>query len=307
MTIPIPVPSVEVYLSRSEYRVGTTVVGTVRLLPFANQKPRQCYKSASVQVIGKCRIDPRWHNAAAYYKRTNTTKSGPKTGSKPTSANYVDDDDDYSVCTVWETNVVDLLKLPERQVGQWRHVRPQPLKLPPENPELYFTEESLSSTTRPSNHIQDTTSNTNTNRDTDLDSEEQTTTRLCLENQQLTFTFRANLSEHLPPTVSLACCRYYYHVRVEVMTWNGSLPLVQIVPFRLGVCGTRSLPYQPHQTRCRRPNTTVAAPFPQPVRALPWPIPPVCPATFHPMTSTLLRVKRPFDTERRSGIPKLCA
>lgn len=191
-------PTMEAYLSRTEFRLGTTVVGTVRLLPPSNQIPRTCFTSAGVQVIGKCRIDPRWHNAASYCKR-NSIRQG-------------DDEED---CTVWATNVVDLLQLPERQVGKWRHVSPRPLHVPPDNPELYFTEDSLSPAGEAKKVKQDD------------DNEDPT---LMLENLQLSFTFRAYLSEDLSPTVSLTCCRYYYYVRLHATTCDG-LTIVKLVPF----------------------------------------------------------------------------
>lgn len=191
-------PRIEVYLSRAEFRPGTAVVGTVRLLPHSNQRPRTCFTSANIQIIGKCRIDPRWHNAASYCKRNSIVQ--------------LDEEED---CTVWATNVVDLLQLPERKVGMWRRVGPRPLLVPPDNPEHYFTEDSLSSA-----------GGANERNDDDNNGD----TMQMLENLQLTFTFRTNLSEDLAPTVSLTCCRYYYHVRLHVTTYDGST-IVKLVPF----------------------------------------------------------------------------
>jgi hypothetical protein len=62
--------TVEVLLSRPSYRLGGSVVGTIRLTATAAAKkdvhPRTWFQSARVYVAGRCRVDGRWHNPVIY-------------------------------------------------------------------------------------------------------------------------------------------------------------------------------------------------------------------------------------------------
>jgi hypothetical protein len=146
--------------SRSEYRVGTPVVGTVRLVTVgSHRRPMTVvpirYSSSDWQMSHRSphgtMLQHITNESRPHTTPTITTTivmlqpektDKPKTYDRSSHVPEEDDDDDYAVCTVWATNVVDLLQLPERNGGQWHRVKPQPLKLPPDNPEQYFTEAS---------------------------------------------------------------------------------------------------------------------------------------------------------------------
>jgi hypothetical protein len=211
----------EVILSRTCYRVGGTLVGSLRLIiPFSDPSPspletsvsadnnssgisRNSYwEEATVHARGQCRLDPRWHNPLAYDQYRNLSSS---------RTDMPREQDDPNVCTVWKTNTVSLLTLTERKLGKWHRVRPRPLSMPPENPEHYFTE----------------CINDYENLKDDDESEDPS---LNLENRQLCVTFRVHLPEDLIPSVSLTCCRYSYHIHVEAKTKTG-IHLVEQIPF----------------------------------------------------------------------------
>jgi len=191
-------PSAEIALSRPAYRLGASVVGTVRLL--ANNlevSPRSCFESAYLYVKGICKIDSRWHNADEYqmlygfhphveeYERTE-----PKLRQ------------DNTVC-FWATNVIPLLGLEERRDGNWNDVRPKPIILAHKLRNKLEREEQA---------VDDNISG--------------------LERRQMAFTFRAELPKDLPHSASLNCCRYSYVVVVKAKTYSGE-NLVSMLPFKV--------------------------------------------------------------------------
>jgi hypothetical protein len=190
-------PLVEVSLSRPAYRIGGTVVGTVRLVANnADLHPRLCFESAELYVKGSCKIDSRWHNVDEYRMLY---------GSHP----HFDDHEqtewklkqENTVC-FWATNVISLLDLEERRGGHWKDVKPKPIKISKSVSSKFEAEK-----TEPFDDAMD-----------------------LLDQKQLTFTFRADLPADVPHSTSLTCCRYTYSVIVSVKTSSGKSILVNL-PF----------------------------------------------------------------------------
>jgi hypothetical protein len=190
-----PIPEVFVTLSRPAYRLGGTVVGTiqVRCNPFSladDVRPRDLLDSLSWMVIGRCRLDPRWHKDSNYQKAFDK-RSAP-----------VQDLPANTVC-FWSTEPIELLDLKERAEGRWEDVKPKPIHLPGRKRSLKSSTSSESSFG--SNLV-------------------------FLEDQQLAFTFRFDLPSDLPHSVSATSCRYTYTIllcmrpnaalnAVEKLTW----------------------------------------------------------------------------------------
>lgn len=186
-------PSIEIVLSRPTYRIGRTVVGTVRLLPNnCNILPRSCFESAQLYVKGSCQIDSRWHNVDEYQKIYGVHPHLSDHGLIELKVKQ-----DATVC-FWATNVLSLLHLEERQGGHWKDVKPKPIKL---SSKLSFDLEKKTSEAA----------------DDEVD---------MLDGTQMTFTFRADLPMDLPHSTSLTCCRYTYFVVVHAKTVTGESLIV---------------------------------------------------------------------------------
>lgn len=190
-------PSLEISLSRPTYRIGGTVVGTVRLLPNnCNVLPRSCFESAQLYVKGSCQIDSRWHNVDEYQKIYGVHPHLNDHGLIELKVKQ-----DSSVC-FWATNVLSLHHLEERQGGHWNDVKPKPIKLS-------------------SNISFDFEKKTREAADDMMD---------MLDRTQMTFTFRAGLPFDLPHSASLTCCRYTYLVVVHAKTVTGE-SIIMTHPF----------------------------------------------------------------------------
>jgi hypothetical protein len=175
-----PFPDVSVTLSRPAYRLGGTVVGTVQVrcspLTLAEDvRPRDLLDSLSWMVVGRCRLDPRWHTVSDYKKAFD--KRPPHFQDLPSV-------DPNTVC-FWSTEPIELLDLKERTEGRWEDVKPKPIHLPGRKRSLKGYASSESSF------------------DSNL---------VFLEDQQLAFTFRFELPSDLPHSVSCTSCRYTYTV-----------------------------------------------------------------------------------------------
>jgi hypothetical protein len=182
-------PVVEAILSRPAYRLGETLVGTIRLLPPSSStaEPRSFFKSAQVYAAGRCKIDSRWHNPEEY-KRLY--------GRHPHLKGYRDIErqvaQESSVC-VWATNVVPLMELEERMAGKWSNVKPKALYTIPDSIDELFREEAYKT-------------------------EESCVEKDHLEKRHLAFTFRTVLPLDMPPSALLTCCRYSYSVVISCTT-----------------------------------------------------------------------------------------
>ena len=202
-------PSVEVILSRSSFRVGEPVVGTIRLVPpaaMASQapviNPRDMFSDAYVFVAGWCRLDPRWHRASEYTKifespgvHYNLQNRRGMTGSVEI--------DENCVC-FWTTNVIPLMSLKERTIGCWDDVKPKPIRGAPS------TKAAAPAEGLGNQDIDQHDSNEGTTYENNTSNKSSTP----LEERQLTFTFRAELPINLPHSVRATSCRYFYAVMV---------------------------------------------------------------------------------------------
>mmetsp|Transcript_19510 Transcript_19510/g.29350 ORF Transcript_19510/g.29350 Transcript_19510/m.29350 type:complete len:524 (+) Transcript_19510:58-1629(+) len=202
------VPSLNVWLSRQEYILGSNLVGTIRISASSQ------IKTSIVYVVGRCGIDSRWHRTAMVIQRISRDNlylnfvkaledkrvTSPKNNETTLTTSF------------WSSNIVDLKQLKERTSGNYRDYRPRSLELPPDNPELYFVERNT------------TTQNANTFWP-GLDN-------LFSGDDHLIVTFRANLPINLPPTSSFTCCRYSYAVVVRAET-NDGVVLCRSVPFHV--------------------------------------------------------------------------
>lgn len=175
-----PFPDVSVTLSRPAYRLGGTVVGTiqVRCNPLTltdDVRPRDLLESLCWMVVGRCRLDPRWHTVSDYQKAFD--KRPPHVQDLPSV-------DPNTVC-FWSTEPIELLDLKERTEGRWEDVKPKPIHLPGRKRSIKGYASSESSF------------------DSNL---------VFLEDQQLAFTFRFELPSDLPHSVSATSCRYTYTI-----------------------------------------------------------------------------------------------
>ena len=182
--------TVEVVLSRPAYRLGGSVVGTIRLVGKKDVDPRAWFQSAHVYVAGRCKVDDRWHNPEIYKKLY---------GIHPHLKDYIHVERkacsmEDTVC-FWATNVVNLLELEERTVGQWEDVNPKTLL---ENSGLLYECEAAVYEDHPT---EDTTGN-----------------EMPLESQHLAFTFRVDLPLDIPHSAVATCVRYSYSAVVSVRT-----------------------------------------------------------------------------------------
>ena len=112
------------------------MVGTVRCRS-------QDVSSLQVIVLGRCRLDPRWHNVNDYKNVY---------GRHPHLLDLVEEPRD--VC-FWATKPVELLDVPERPFGSWEQVKPKPMYLDSSNredlpkiPDLRLPEDLLAYTFR---------------------------------------------------------------------------------------------------------------------------------------------------------------
>lgn len=210
-------PSIEVILSRPTYRLGTSVVGNIRLLSSNTRNtndatptttPRDCFVSAHVYVAGRCRVDSRWHNPSSisYY----TIQQQQQIDEMEKQIITIENNNTTVTHCFWATPAVSLLDLQERTVGRWEDVKPtKPLILPPNDPKLYFV-----------------ASSTNNNNNKDEEEDDETTTRddaASKKQQQLSFTFRADLPLDIPHSAAETSCRYSYSVVVYAMTQSSTV------------------------------------------------------------------------------------
>ncbi|GKY93086.1 hypothetical protein MPSEU_000276900 [Mayamaea pseudoterrestris] len=115
---------VEVVFSRPAFRQGGTLVGSVRVTRDDTNNasiipPRNLIKSLDFCVMGRCRLDPRWHNVKEYQDAQLVAKKSLIWGM---------DHDKNSVC-FWATQPIDLMEYQERTVGRWDDVKPKPILL----------------------------------------------------------------------------------------------------------------------------------------------------------------------------------
>lgn len=170
-------PTVDVELSRKAYRLGGTIVGTIRvILPDDRDRPRDTVNSIQLVCAGRCRLDPRWHNVPEYQKVYATHPS-------LSDLSY----DSNSVC-FWATEPIELLNVQERPWGRWDDIRPKPIQL------SGYTLSQKFCTFPDEPRI--------------------------LEDEHLAFTFRVDLPDDLPHSVSATSCRLYYSVLFRLILPN---------------------------------------------------------------------------------------
>lgn len=242
-------PAVELFLSRGAYRSGDTVCGTVRLF-LRNRTSRTAASSveeqailrkffayASVHIAGKCRVDSRWHPAAAtsgvlqdLYGSVHPmllTDLPPETIRAVSNSDL--DDPNIRVGSLsnanstsvyfFATNCASLLDLPER-VLPWTHK---------------VLNVTWSDVIDEEDYVEDTGNIDHSN----VESRHQPHAALLdsyTENcRHLAFTFQAPLPEDLPPTAYATSCRYFYSAVLSVRTIHGQVLTAQ-VPFTLLSC-----------------------------------------------------------------------
>ena len=214
-------PSVEIILSRSSYRLGETVVGTIRLLPPAGIadplfSPCDMFSDAYVYVAGWCRLDPRWHRASnSEYAKTFQSPGVHNNLQNRRGTTGSVEIDENCVC-FWTTNVINLMDLKERTIGAWEDVKPKPIRGAPSTAEV----------ARPTGSAEGRQGYPDDSEEDVPNERESTYQKLCadstadekasapLEKRQLTFTFRAELPIILPHSTRATSCRYFYAVMV---------------------------------------------------------------------------------------------
>lgn len=300
-----PLPIVQVFLSRPTYRLGSSVVGTIRV-SWPEQEEiasssvagspsihaqhdntrtlpslRDSLVSLQLYAAGRCRIDPRWHQVANYVKlygpnhphlnanieqrviqqslqwgmptsssssmTTTSSSSIPLKRSSSIETSVADMEAAAiasSVVCFWATNVVELLDLPERDVGAWEEVKPKPIKLhgvkqTPLPPPSSFSQQNIDETHdnkswnaattgaasfHSPGHLErhsDVSHTIHGSKDAANVVAAETTTILntydpaAHKKEHLMFTFRIDLPIDIPPTFTASSCRYFYSLVVR--------------------------------------------------------------------------------------------
>jgi len=244
-------------LSRSAYRCGDTVCGTVQLSFKSSgdkgvgtslrnglethhskttasefqQHLRQFYKSATVHVSGKCRVDSRWHPSARSTLLELYGFSHPllKDALPAETCKLLQDFDvvdspigqnlirHSTVVCFFSTNNLELLALEERQEPKNRKA-------------LRLTLEDLKADDFYEKYLDlDWNHEINCNGEGENGSYDDT------KHRHLAFTFQVDLPPELPPTIQATCCRYFYSAVLSVTTVYGEV-ITAIVPFTLLSC-----------------------------------------------------------------------
>ena len=209
-------PFIEVILSRSSYRVGESVVGTIRLVPPStttttatnSKNPRDVFSDSYLFVAGYCRVDPRWHQASEYAKVYESRAVHHKLQNRQhSSSGGVVLIDEHCIC-FWTSEVILLSELQERTIGRWEDVKPKPII----GKRIGSDESATSNGVNPSarNGHQDPNNDKKSTSNGSLSSYPTKS----LNQQQLAFTFRAELPINLPHSVQANSCRYFYTVMV---------------------------------------------------------------------------------------------
>jgi len=266
---------IELILSRSAYRRGDTLVGTIRLIldeededvitvPMSildienderkkkNQKRiRNAFHYASVHVHGKCHIDPRWHPDFEHIKELHDNDTGgrgnPLLDDLPieTLSEIFDSHTKngagarnpiFCVCS-FGTNCVNLLNLKER-------IEPR-MRDPGVKLTRFSTKANCSSFLRNdvngSDHdVCDGNSGPDKLNSNTAQYSEEIDYVYNRPFNHLAFTFRVKLPYNLPHTIQARCCRYSYAAVVSVRIRSGRVITVQ-VPFTLLSCVRMSM------------------------------------------------------------------
>lgn len=210
-------PSVEIILSRSSYRAGETVVGTIRLLssaPASNFRlsPADVFSDAYLYVAGWCRLDPRWHRASNsdHIKAFQSPAVHDNLHNRRGTTGSVTIDENC-VC-FWTSNVVNLMELKERTIGAWEDVSPT------RNRGSRYAAEEAAPSDEEGHEIK---RDINGQAKNESARQKPTAENTCgdkasvrLERVQLSFTFRAELPINLPQSIQATSCRYFYAVMV---------------------------------------------------------------------------------------------
>jgi hypothetical protein len=188
-------PLIDVTFSRPFYRLGGTIVGTIRV--HSSDVP---LKSLQLSAVGLCRLDPRWH------------RSNRLADARVLLEEDIPDDFGLPTHTVpfWTSgSAIELMHLPERSFGSWEEVRPtKPIRLLSTASTVALSQSTISAQPH--------------------DDESH------LDPGQLLFTFRISLpplSKDNPFSFHGTSCRYYYSILLRILKVNASHPewLVRLV------------------------------------------------------------------------------
>lgn len=173
-------PQTTLILSRSGYRVGGTLVGTL-LIEKGQGPPLRQLQGVDVVVVGYCRLDARWHKTPTPYPlppRQVQTKELYAT--LPKAENLF-----------WTSACIDLLPLPTlaENVSQ----RPKDLLVPAPLP------------------VADTKALNTLELSEDVTIPDVTATNAA-KTTFLSYSFRLDLPPNLPPSISATSCRYAYAI-----------------------------------------------------------------------------------------------
>jgi len=228
-------PTVEITLSRPFYRLGGTVVGTIRVTaPPAPPRPaknaggratqhrqhhpktnasaaaeqsslRSSIASLQLTVAGFCRLDPRWHGKDELSQKFDSRKLLSST----TVTNHDEGASDLpplpsNTAPFWSAGTIELMELRERLLGSWDEVRPKPIVLPERNAPV--TKRKLQATLAAA-----------------IRGEDNGAAQTMNERHHLAFTFRVDLphDNEAPHTLVATSCRYYYTVSARLVLNRG--------------------------------------------------------------------------------------
>jgi hypothetical protein len=184
---PLPL-QVDITFSRPTYRLGGTIVGTIRV-----HSTDVLLKSLQLSAVGLCRLDPRWHRSNRLADTNVLLEHG------------IPDDFVLPPHTLpfWTAgSAIELMHLPERTYGAWEEVRPtKPIRLlsTASKEERSYGKISVQPYHEESH----------------------------MDPGQLLFTFRISLppqSKEYPHSFQGTSCRYYYCILLRILTGNASHP-----------------------------------------------------------------------------------
>ena len=172
-------------------------------------RPRDLVHSLELSVVGRCRLDARWHNVHEIKKITQQLQQQQQKTQRQSSASSLPSavssflqslpNDPTTIC-FWLTAPMELLDLKERQEGRWDDVKPKPIRLPPGSSQHSPNKD----TATPLQHNESSSLSSSVVVDS------------LSEHEQLVFTFRAELPHFLPHSMLGSSCRYFYDVVVRM-------------------------------------------------------------------------------------------
>ena len=247
---------VQLHLSRSSYPLNSSILGSVHLTSPSSLSSVQVYLS------GRCRLDPRWHDVPSLLKLHGThpfhhdVPSGVEELAISSYFNKSTTTRMPCLC-FWSTNVVTLwnYEYSKEKDNEHEHHEPPSIQVPMqvmndpnENQGLLMdNSEWLTTVNTFLDSIPDDSKGNGEEKEEKPEQNDDPDGRrpavvippssTCTEEQRnandnpqtessnlpMSFTFRADLSQDLPPSINATCARYFYSAVVVARTIDGKV------------------------------------------------------------------------------------